>query len=523
MKVEKPDRREFLKQGALGALGMALVPHGVFGETLEPAAASERAGTARITIQFDRKVGLIDRNIYGNFTEHLGRCIYGGIYEEGSPLSDSEGFRKDVLAAARAIHVSVLRWPGGNFSSGYNWKNGIGPKDARPRTWDTAWQEEESNRFGTDEFIEYCRKLGAEPYICVNMGTGTMQEAADWVEYCNATTDTEWANLRRKYGHEQPYRVKYWALGNEVYGSWQAGHKDAKQYAADALEFAKMMRWVDPTIKLVACGGPDVNWNMTVLEKLVDMADYISLHHYGGSLDNAKEFADAHYFEKQIRVLDAEITAAMSRSRRKERIAIAVDEWDIWFRSWFHRGNPHMLEEVYNLRDALWVASALNIFHRNCNTVKLADMAQLVNVIAPIRTNAKGILLQTTYYPLKAYTDYCGDVALDPLVESDTFRGFPQVPYIDISATTDESNGKLVLAVVNRHPTADINVQIVMEGFVPQGSGELYEINGPSLDATNTFENPNQVVMKPGTFTGAGRDFRRTFAAHSITLMTLRG
>ncbi|HJT71356.1 MAG TPA: alpha-L-arabinofuranosidase C-terminal domain-containing protein [Terriglobales bacterium] len=517
-------RRKFLQQSARAALGAAVIPWLGYREVpaVQEDAAPASVAAGLIKLDFDRKIGTIDRNIYGNFTEHLGRCIYGGIYDERSPLSDAEGFRKDVLQAARNIHVSVLRWPGGNFSSGYNWKDAIGPKDERPRCWDTAWQEEESNRFGTDEFIAYCRKLGAEPYICVNMGTGTMQDAADWVEYCNAATDTYWANLRKKNGNAEPYGVKYWALGNEVYGSWQAGHKDAAEYAADALEFAKMMRWVDPSIKLVACGGPTVDWNMIVLEKLIDIVDYISLHHYGGSLDNAKEFADAHSFERQVRVLDAEITAAMARTRKKERVAIAVDEWNIWFRSWFHRGNNHMLEEVYNLRDALWVASGLNIFHRNCATVKLADMAQLVNVIAPIMANSSGTVLQTTYYPLKLYTDYCGDVALDALVHSDTFPNLPEVPYLDVSATTDQQNGKLTLAVVNRHPMADISADVVIEGFRPQASGDLYEINGSSLDATNTFANPNNVGVKQHVFSGASQSFRQGFAAHSVTVMALR-
>ena len=525
MTVLDPGRRGFLKTGIAAAIGATAIPIPSPLRTWGTYTAQEQAAPAAaagIKIDFDRRIGTIDRHIYGNFIEHLGRCIYGGIYDEGSPLSDSEGFRKDVLEAARDMHVSVLRWPGGNFSSGYNWKDGIGPKNGRPRRWDTAWQEEESNRFGTDEFIEYCRKLGAEPYICVNMGTGSMQDAADWVEYCNATTNTYWADERRKNGHPDPYNVKYWALGNEVYGSWQAGHKDAADYAADALEFAKMMRWVDPSIKLVACGGPGVDWNFPVLEHLADIVDYISLHHYGGSTDNAKEFADAHQFEKQIRVLEAVITAAMSRTRKKERVAIAVDEWNIWFRSWFHRGDNHMLEEVYNLRDALWVASGLNAFHRNCQTVKLADMAQLVNVIAPIMANSTGIVMQTTYYPLKLYTDYCGDVALDPLVRSDAFPGSPEIPYLDMSATTDKGNAKLTLAVVNRHPTDNIATDIIIDGFDPRASGELYEINGPSLDATNTFASPTQVTAKRRAISNASRAFRQTFAAHSVSVITLQ-
>src|SRR5579864_4244888 len=520
-------RRGFLKNGITAVLGAAAVPLSPpslrwIENTIQESAAAGSASAARIKIDFDRRIGTIDRKIYGNFIEHLGRCIYDGIYDEKSSLSDSDGFRKDVLEAARGIHVPLLRWPGGNFSSGYNWKDGVGPKDARPRRWDTAWQEEEPNRFGTDEFIQYCRKLGAEPYITVNMGTGTMQDAADWVEYCNATTDTSWANLRKKNGHPEPYNIKYWGLGNEIYGGWQAGHKDAAGYAADALEFAKMMRWVDPSIQLVACGGPGVEWNMTVLERVANIVDYISLHHYGGTLDTAKEFADATAMEKQIGVLDAVFTAAMARTQKKERVGIAVDEWNIWFRSWFQRGNNHMLEEVYNLRDALWVATGLNAFHRNCRTVKLADMAQLVNVIAPIMSNDKGIVQQTTYYPLKLYSEHCGNVALDALVRSDTFPDLPETPYLDVSATTDDANQKLTLAIVNRHPTADISADIAIEGFKPQNSGEIFEINGPSLDATNTFEAPNQVTAKRRTFSGAGPAFRQTFAAHSVTVLKLQ-
>jgi alpha-L-arabinofuranosidase len=535
-------RRGFLKKGVAAAFGAAAFPlvssaltraegriaesGGTSTPTFDPrllrqAASAAAAPTARVKLDFDRRIGTIDRNIYGNFIEHLGRCIYGGIYEEGSPLSDSDGFRKDVLEAVRGLHIPLLRWPGGNFSSGYNWKDGIGPKDSRPRRWDTAWQAEESNRFGTDEFIEYCRKINAEPYITINMGTGTMQEAADWVEYCNATTDTYWANQRKKNGHAEPYNVKYWGLGNELYGPWQAGRKSAQEYGPLALEYAKMMRWIDPGIKLVACGGPTTEWNRLALDSLLEEADYISLHHYGGSTDNAKEARDATGLERQIEVLDAVITTVMVRTERKERIKIAADEWNIWFRSWFKRGDDHKLEEVYNLRDALWVAEALNIFHRQCRTVTLADLAQLVNVIAPIMTNEKGLVLQTTYHPLKLYAEHCGTVALDALVRSDAFPEFPDTKYIDVSATTDDKNQKLTLAVVNRHPTADIPVDILIEGFQPQASGDLYEVNGPSLDSTNTFAEPNNVTTKKTPFSGAGATFRRTFPAHSLSVMVM--
>jgi alpha-N-arabinofuranosidase len=545
MSKKNPARRDFLKSGAVAVLGAAATsslaaPALAWGEPRSALQSSpSTAATARIKLDFDRQIGTIDRNIYGSFTEHLGRCIYGGIYDEGSPLSDSDGFRKDVLEVARGLHVSLLRWPGGNFSSGYNWKDGIGPKDSRPRRWDTAWQAEESNRFGTDEFLAYARKVGAEPYICLNMGTGTMQDAADWVEYCNGTMNTYWANLRRKNGHPEPYNVKYWGLGNEMYGPWQAGRKSAAEYGALALEFAKMMRWVDPDIKLIACGGPTSEWNRQILEPLMEVADYISLHHYSGCCaadttgmddaarlkqeieDTAKEMDDAAHMEQQIRVLEAVITATPMRGEKKERVKIAADEWNVWFRSWFKRNDDHKLEEIYNLRDALWVATALNIFHRHCNTIKLANLAQLVNVIAPIMANPKGIVLQTTYFPLQLYAEHCQNVALDAFVRSGTFPDKPEAPYLEVSATTDEKGQKLTLAVVNRHPTDDITAEIVMEGLKVGSTGDLYEVNGASLDATNTFDSPNNVGVKKHSFSGVGANFRQTYPAHSLSVLTV--
>ena len=514
-------RRGFLRNtlaAAFGAAASPLLSPPLWGQQPRSDSAAQ---PARIKVDFDRRIGRIDRNIYGNFTEHLGRCVYGGIYEEGSPLSDSDGFRKDVLEGARGLHIPQLRWPGGNFVSGYNWKDGIGPKDARPRKWDTAWQAEDSNRFGTDEFIAYCRKLGAEPYLCVNMGTGTMQEAADWVEYCNGRMNTQWANLRRKYGHPEPYNVKYWGLGNEMYGPWQAGRKSAKEYGELALEFAKMMRWIDPTIKLVACGGNYPDWDREVLEHIIDVVDYISTHHYGGSNDTIEEMAVAARFERQVRVLDSVITEVMTKTQRKDRVKIAADEWNIWFRTTETGWSAKKLEEVYNLRDALWVASVLNMFHRYCNTVTLANVAQLVNVIAPMMSSPTGLVLQTTYFPLKLYAEHAGDVALDALVRSDHFPDHPELPYLDVSATGDESGRKFTLSVVNRHPTADISAEISVEGLELPATAPLFEINGPNLDAANTFAEPNNVTIKQRSASGLGTTFRQSFPAHSVVAIVV--
>ncbi len=261
-------RRDFLR--AAGALGLGVAAQQlprVYARSL--GGPSELPLPATLKIDLERRLGTIDPNIYGNFIEHLGRCIYGGIYDEGSPLADADGNRTDVLEAARKLRVTQLRWPGGNFGSGYHWQDGIGPKDARPARYDLAWFERESNRFGTDEFISTCRKLGTAPYIGVNIGTGTIDEASSWVEYCNRQGGTYFSDLRKKNGHPEPYAVKYWGIGNEIYGDWQIGHKNAADYAKMGLEFAKVMKWQDPSIKLVACGTGDPSWDQPVLESMV--------------------------------------------------------------------------------------------------------------------------------------------------------------------------------------------------------------------------------------------------------------
>jgi alpha-N-arabinofuranosidase len=272
---------------------------------------------AKIKLDLDRRVGKLDRRVFGGFIEHLGRCIYGGVFDEGSSLSDDRGYRRDVLQAAKDLRIPILRWPGGNFVSGYHWTDGIGPREERPRKTELAWLSEESNRFGTDEFIEYCRLLGAEPYICVNMGTGTMEEAQAWVEYCNGTGDTYWANLRRENGHEEPYNVKYWGLGNEMYGEWQIGALSAEDYVRKAREFAKVMRWTDPSIELVGCGLSGLtDWDRVVIEGLAPFVDYHSVHIYTGSDDYWSNVLAPHQADRALRTTRAMIERALRRVER---------------------------------------------------------------------------------------------------------------------------------------------------------------------------------------------------------------
>jgi alpha-N-arabinofuranosidase len=472
--------------------------------------------------------------IFGQFIEHLGRCIYGGIYEEGSPLSDDRGFRKDVLVAVKRLHPPVLRWPGGNFVSSYHWEDGIGPKDQRPRRFDTAWYAVEPNRFGTNEFMEYCRAIDTEPYFCVNLGTGTIEEAANWVEYCNGSEDTHYANLRRKHGYAEPHRVKYWGLGNEIYGQWQAGHKSAEDYAKVALEAAKMMKWIDPSIRLIACGAGDPQWDLTVLETLGPVVDYISVHFYTGSDDYYETLASVKRAEELLRAADSaiEIAAARSRGRqtggvgfplRKERVEIAFDEWNIWYRrrDGRDRAVKNKLEEPYNLRDALWTASMLHLFQRWGDKVTMANLAQMVNVIAPIHTSQQGLYLEPTFFPLELYRAHSGDRAVHVFSDGPNYDspGAGRTPYLDICPTTGP--GRLSIGVVNRHRDRGLRAQFEILGAQPARAGKVFTINGPSPEAANSFEQPVQVATVSRAHNDFGPQFTFEFPAHSITLLEL--
>ncbi len=305
-----------------------------------------------IAIDTRRRIAPIDPLIYGNFIEHLGRCIYGGVYEPGSSLADERGFRQDVLEHARRLKVTNVRWPGGNFVSGYHWMDGIGPQDARPKRMDLAWHVVEPNQFGTDEFIEWCRAVPTEPFICVNMGSGTLDEAQAWVEYCNGKDDTHYANLRRANGHPDPYGVRLWGLGNEVSGGWQIGHKSAERYAEDALEFAKVMKWTDPSIRLIACGScmqnaEDATWNRVVVEKLADICEYLSIHMYVNNNEGnyANYMGTTAHIERFIGAARGLMAGATYHRSGASRMKISFDEYNAW-----PRGDLLVRSQVVGIR-----------------------------------------------------------------------------------------------------------------------------------------------------------------------------
>ncbi len=397
-----------------------------------PLGAQPAPGRARIKLDPERVIAEVHPHVFGNFVEHLGRCVYGGVFEEGSPLADENGFRKDVMDATRGLGVTLLRWPGGNFASGYNWKDGVGPRDQRPARRDHAWGALDSNRYGTDEFLTYCEKLQVDPYICINAGLGSVEDARNWVEYTNETANTYWAQQRRKNGRDKPWNVKIWGLGNEIDGPWQLGHKNAEDYAKFALEAAKAMRRSDESIKLIASGssnfgqGSDwVGWNRTVLERLRNEIDYISLHTYVGNRTNDFEqfMAFGRDVDDRIEVVKGQIRAVRVGNAAARPIHIAFDEWNVWYRTitpgWTEYEIAKTgLEENYNYEDALAMAVFLNSFIRNADVVKMANLAQLVNVIAPMFTNPQGLYFQTIYFPIAEYAKQRGLKALDVLVES---------------------------------------------------------------------------------------------------------
>ena len=506
-----------------------------FGKALiaaAPLAAARAQGTrARVKVDTERVIGDIDPKIYGNFLEHLGRCIQGGVFDEGSALSDANGYRRDVLKAAKDLNVTLLRWPGGNFSSNYNWMDGIGPRDQRPPRLEMARGTVENNRFGTHEFLQYAEMLGTEPYFCQNLGTGSWTQAQQWVEYVNSSEDTAMTRLRKQNGRAQPWKVTYWGLGNEMDGPWQMGHRSAEDYGKFALEAAKLIKWTSPNAKLVAAGssnfGPGsdwTSWNRTVLEYLKHHADYLSLHTYVGNQANdfGEFMASSVELDHRTKTAAGIIDAALSGEPGNRKIYIAWDEWNVWYRA---RGNAErgrkILEERYNLEDALVVATFLNSFLNHAHVVKIANMAQLVNVIAPIFTSPTGMFLQTIYYPLQLFSNNCKGKSLELFVDSPkyTSKRFGDVSYLDTSAAYDD--GMLVMNVVNRHPSSAMEVDFELEDKQFSGAVQVFEVNGPDIKAENDFGS-TKVRTVESSSKASGRKLQYRFPAHSYTMLKVK-
>ena len=479
-----------------------------------------------ITVDPTAVIGTIHPWVFGHFVEHLGRCVYGGIYEPGSPHADAEGFRLDVLDAVRALAPTNIRYPGGNFVSGYHWRDGVGPREQRPLRYDHAWDAVETNAVGTHEFMSYARRLDSTPYFCVNLGNGTPEEAADWLEYCNGTRDTTLTRQRTANGAPAPFAIPLWGLGNEMYGDWQIGQKSAASYAEIALEAARRMRAVDPSVKLVACGWENSqSWNATVLEALARHVDYLSLHLYIGHDDYLTALAQPLLIE-QLSRWHADLARLVCLEQGLSKtIPIAFDEWNVWFNT---QSSPD--GEIYSLKDALAVAGCLNALLRCADVVTLANLAQLVNVIAPIYTNAHGLFRQTIYWPLWLYRRLAGWLSLRPAVSCEgyrahyEFRGWQideDVPYLDVAAALAPDGRTLALGVVNRHPDTPIEAELRLVGLCPAQECAAEWVDGPSVTARNSFEQPDLVSVTRGAWEASASRPAYTFRPHSATMLTI--
>lgn len=498
-----------------------------------------------ITVNTKRVISAIDAKIYSGFVEHLGRCIYGGLvdYSENPKCKvNDKGHRLDVSRVIKDLNMPVIRWPGGNFVSSYHWLDGVGPKRNRPRRPELAWLSEESNQFGTDEFIEWCREMKVEPYICLNMGTGTLDEALGWIEYCNSTTNTYYANLRRKHGHPEPYNVKYWGLGNEVWGPWQVGQMSAEDYAKTAEQWAKAIKLLDSKVELIACGCTGINnWDHYILDKLINWVDYHSIHIYTANDDYMKNVTAPIAAEAAIQVTKSLIDLATTQhppipngltvfGGQKPKVKICFDEWNVWDPERANGANG--AEEKYTLSDALAVACWLNVFVRQSESLGMCNIAQVVNVIAPIVTNESTLYLQTTYYPLKLFSTYMRGKLLNLHVESTIYDGPTGnkdnnfswiagnylVPLLDVSAA--QNGDKTYIAVVNRCDQEDSHTTISFDRKI--SLIHRWVLNHTNVLATNNFETPHNVVLQEDDLEITQNDNFRLiidFPKHSFTFL----
>ncbi|HUI71864.1 MAG TPA: alpha-L-arabinofuranosidase C-terminal domain-containing protein [Spirochaetia bacterium] len=450
------------------------------------------------------------RLILGQFVEHFHRQVYGGIFDPESRLSDESGFRADVVRAVRELRVPVVRWPGGCFVSSYHWTDGVGA-NRRP-TFDKAWHVEDPNTFGTDEFVRWCRKVGAEPYICTNAGTGDPEEMSNWVEYCNGRLG-RWARMRMESGSAQPHDVRYWSIGNENYGDWEMGAKTAEQWAPFVTESAKMMLYTDPGLKLSAAATADIDWTLPLLRRAGKYLAYASIHKYWDPLWVSNE--PSSYKECMMASTDPELVINLTRSiihAAGFQGKIAFDEWNL--RGWHHppANGVHAgdvaarakndINSTYTMADAVFSACFLNACLRNCDAVEMACMAPLVNARGPLFTYDSGIVRRTTYHVLWMYANLLERNVVSTFTESDSLRydGVSrmklqgEVPTIDAVATCDDQMQRWRLVLVNRHPTDPLVCRVRLGGTELAGAVDATVLSGDDADAYNDIDSPDRVV-----------------------------
>lgn len=488
----------------------------------------------------ERELGKRDPMIYGHFIEHFHRQIYGGVYDPGNELSDEDGFRTDVLDAMRKIKVPILRWPGGCFVSSYHWKNAVGSN--RKPMFDKAWRVEDPNTFGTDEYIKMCRKIGCEPYICTNAGTGTAEEMSDWAEYCNLPNEGEFAKWRIENGYEEPHKVRYWSIGNENYGFWEIGAKTAEEWGHLVAEASKMIKHVDPTTELTTAALADINWNIHLLENSGQFLDWISIHEYWDAIHNDNNYADY----EQVMAYTANLNTSIEKVRGlltamqlDKKIRIAFDEWNL--RGWYHP-NVHTIRQgvtkeeylyprdenddntKYTMADAVFTACFLNTCNRNCDIVGMANFAPIVNTRGCIYTYPEGIVLRSTYHVFDLYVNYLGDVVLDsfspdsPLMTVKNKAGEEvTVEQLDIVATSFSDKEGYAVAVVNKSGSEEASFSLDLCG---EGEVIRYYISGNSTESYNDVDHTEVTIRteKLGIFK---RGMEITAGPHSVNIIRI--
>ena len=463
--------------------------------------------------QFTR--GTVDPRLFGSFVEQLGRAVYGGVYEVDHPASDEEGLRTDVMDLVRELDVPVVRFPGGNYVSNFNWEDSIGPKESRPTRLDLAWKALDPNQFGLQEFMHWARKVGTEPMMVFNLGTRGLAEARELVEYCNHPGGSYLSDLRKQHGSPEPYAIKLWGLGNEMDGPWQVGHKTAEEYGRLACEVAKAVKLFDPSLELVACGSSNVfmptfpQWEETVLDHAYEVVDYLSLHMYfrNDEKDIATFLACSAGMDSFIETVVHVCDYVKAKKRSKKTMYLCFDEWNVWFHSlqkdkeqkpWIV--GPSLLEDVYTFEDALVVGCLLNSLLRHCDRVKIACLAQLVNTIAPIMTETGGpAWRQTIYWPFYYASKYGRGEVLDCRVEVGSYENaqYGTIPYADTLLVHHPDTGEIDMFVVNRHQQQALAIELDLSGF--SGSYTLFEhiaLEHQDQYAVNDKLHPDEVVPK---------------------------
>jgi alpha-N-arabinofuranosidase len=486
---------------------------------------SDPASTpATFTLDSAFGIGAVHPRLYGSFVEHMGRCVYTGLYEPGHPAADAAGLRQDVLALIRELGVSTVRYPGGNYVSGHRWEDGVGPREERPVRLDLAWRSTETNEFGLGEFMDFCAKTGVEPMMAVNLGTRGVEEALHLLEYANHPAGTELSDRRVAHGAKEPYGIRMWCLGNEMDGPWQTGHKTAEEYGRLAAETARAMRMIEPGLELVACGSSSssmptfASWEATVLEAAYDLVDHVSLHAYYEEHDGDRDsfLASAVDMESFIEAVVATCDHVGARLKSKKKINLSFDEWNVWYQARYHAATPpdwdkapRLLEDTYSVTDAVVFGSLLIALLRHADRVTAASLAQLVNVIAPIMTEPGGpAWRQTTFYPFAQASRYGRGRVLRVEVDSPTYTTakFGEVPLLHATAVTDDETGAVTVFAVNRGRTTALPLEIDLRGVGARTLAEHLILADSDPEARNTLDDPGRVTphIATGTAVTAG-------------------